>query len=52
MISGISQAVSDFTKESAEKITLEVFKTVSPKLPEVMDILSKEILPKELSEMA
>jgi hypothetical protein len=48
----VSQAVSDFTKDTTDKITLEVFKTATPKLSGLMDVLSRDILPKELSEMA
>lgn len=52
MLSAVSQAVCDFIKENTDKITLESFKTATSKSTGFMDALSRDILPKELSEIA
>lgn len=52
LLMAVSQALSDFTKENTGKITLESFKTIIMKSTGFMDILSKDILPKELSDIS
>lgn len=48
----VSQAVSEFSKENIGKITPESFKNILIKSPGLLDILSKDILPKELSDIS